>query len=197
MEYLRESQLYALSMTLYAVYMDSAVHRCLAALGAWCNRQIDGSRVLAVLCREGAVARSWPDSLLCRLLRALVNFPAWLLHRLYLALHRTFRDSVFARLAFEMGHETAIAQSWLIMLLWVIPFSHWNNAYSLMGFALLLVLFYAGAMPRQRFRLDVGLVGFYPVLLFGAVFLAVAFSYTRGSPCGFCFTTSPPPCACW
>ena len=49
MEYLRESQLYALSMTLYAVYMDSAVHRCLAAMGAWCNRQIDGSRVLAVL----------------------------------------------------------------------------------------------------------------------------------------------------
>ena len=46
MEYLRESQLYALSMTLYAVYMDSAVHRCLAAMGAWCNRQIDGSRVL-------------------------------------------------------------------------------------------------------------------------------------------------------
>ena len=187
MEYLRESQLYALSMTLYAVYMDSAVHRCLAALGAWCNRQIDGSRVLAVLCREGAVARSWPDSLLCRLLRALVNFPAWLLHRLYLALHRTFRDSVFARLAFEMGHETAIAQSWLIMLLWVIPFSHWNNAYSLMGFALLLVLFYAGAMPRQRFRLDVGLVGFYPVLLFGAVFLAVAFSYTPGQSLRFLF----------
>ena len=40
-----------------------------------------------------------------------------------------------------MGHETAIAQSWLIMLLWVIPFSHWNNAYSMLGFAALLVLF--------------------------------------------------------
>ena len=78
MEYLRESQLYAL-------YMDSALQRCMAALGAWCNRQIDTSRVLGVLCREGVVARSWPESLLCRLLTALVNFPAWLLHRLYLA----------------------------------------------------------------------------------------------------------------
>ena len=53
MEYLRESQLYTLSMALYAIYMDSAVHHILAALGGWCNRQIDGSRVLAVLCREG------------------------------------------------------------------------------------------------------------------------------------------------
>ena len=66
MEYLRESQLYTLSMALYAIYMDSAVHHILAALGGWCNRQIDGSRVLAVLCREGAVARAWPQSLLYR-----------------------------------------------------------------------------------------------------------------------------------
>ena len=93
MEYLRESQLYTLSMALYAIYMDSAVHRVLAALGGWCNRQIDGSRVLAVLCREGAVARAWPRSLLYRLLRGLVNLPAFALHRLYLALHVTFQDS--------------------------------------------------------------------------------------------------------
>lgn len=187
MEYLRKSQLYALSMTLYAMYMDSALHRCLAALGVWCNRQIDDSRVLAVLCREGVVARSWPDSLLCRILWGLVNLPALLLHRLYLAWKRTFRDSFFANLAFEMGNETAIAQSWLIMLLWVIPFSRWNNAYSLMGFALLLVLFYAGAMPRRRFRVDVGLVGFYPTLLFGSMFLAVAFSYVPGQSLRFLF----------
>ena len=187
MEYLRESQLYRLSMAVYALYMGSALHRCLAAAGTWCNRQIDGSRVLAVLCREGAVARVWPDSMLCRLLWGLANLPGLLLHRLYLTMKVTFQDSFFARLAFEAGHETAIAQSWLIMLLWVIPFSRWNNAYSLMGFAMLLVLFYAGAMPRRRFRLDLGLVGFYPVLLFGAVFLAVLFSYAPSLSLRFLF----------
>lgn len=187
MEYLRESQLYRLCAVLYTVYMDSTLHRCLAALGAWCNRQIDGSRVLTVLCREGVVARSWPDSLLCRILWGLVNLPALLLHRWYLAWKCTFRGSFFANLAFEMGDETAIAQSWLIMLLWVIPFSRWNNAYSLMGFTLLLVLFYVGAMPRRRFRVDVGLVGFYPTLLFGSMFLAVAFSYVPGQSLRFLF----------
>ena len=35
---LRESYLYHLWTALCTVYYDSAVHRCLAALGAWCNR---------------------------------------------------------------------------------------------------------------------------------------------------------------
>ena len=121
---LRESYLYHLWAALCTVYYDSAVHRCLVWLGAWCNRQIDESRLLRVLCREGAVARAWEASFLCRLLTGLINLPAWLLHRLYLAWKATFDDSFFSRLAFEMGHETAIAQSWLIMLLWVIPLSH-------------------------------------------------------------------------
>lgn len=172
MSILRESYLYHLWAVLCTVYYDSAVHRCLVRMGAWCNRQIDESRVLRVLCREGIAARAWEESILCRLLTGLINLPAWLLHKLYLALRATFDDSVFSRLAFEMGHETAVAQSWLIMLLWVIPFSHWNNAYSMLGFAALLVLFYAGAMSRRDFRLDVKHIGFYPVVLFGAMFLA-------------------------
>ena len=174
---LRESDLFRLWLALYAAYEDSGLHRLLVRLGAWCNRQIDGSACLRVLCREGAVARSWPDSGLCRLLTALVNLPARLLHRLYTALEPTFEDSFFARLAFSLGDETAVAQSWVIMLLWVIPFKRWNNAYSMMGFVFLLLLFHAGAMHRRRYRLDVKTIGFYPLVLFGAVFLAVAFSY--------------------
>ncbi len=187
MTLLRESYLYHLWCLVCALYADSALHRFLARAGAWCSRQIEESCILRPLCREGAVARAWPDSALCRLLNFLVNLPAWLLHKLYWALPVTFEDSFFARLVFEMGEETAVAQSWLIMLLWVIPFSHWNNAYSLMGFGLLLVLFYAGAMRREHFRLDMASVGFYPLVLFGAMFLAVAFSYAPSLSLRFLF----------
>ena len=61
MTLLRESYLYHLWTVLLSVYDGSMVHRILAAVGGWCNRQIDGSRVLRVLCREGAVARGWKD----------------------------------------------------------------------------------------------------------------------------------------
>ena len=187
MTLIRESCVYRLFLGLAAAYADSGLHRLLAALGRWCTRQIDGSVVLRPLCREGAVARAWPDSILCRLLSFLVNLPGWLLHRLYTALPLTFEDSLFARLVLAAGRETAVAQSWLIMLLWIIPFTHWNNAYSLMGFTLLLALFYAGAMGRADFRLDMAAVGFYPVVLFGAAFLGVALSYAPSLSLRFLF----------
>lgn len=185
MTLLRESFLYHIWMTLLSIYHESALRRVLSAIGGWCNRQIDESRVLGVLCREGIVARSWPGSLVCRTLTWVVNLPSALLHKLYSAFRELFEDSFFARLAFEMGEGTAIAQSWLIMLLWVIPFSHWNNAYSMMGFAALLVLFHAGAMHRKEMRIELSRIGFYPLVLFGAMFLAVAFSYQPSSSTRF------------
>lgn len=177
MTLLQESRLYHVYLALAYIYEDSALHRLLAALGRWCSRQIDGSAVLSPLYREGIVAQSWQDSCLHRLLAFLVNLPGWLLHKLYGALAPAFEDSFFARLAFTMGEETAVAQSWLIMLLWSIPYAYWNNAYSLMGFSALLVLFYAGSMGRRDFRLDMSSIGFYPVMFFGTVLLGTAFSY--------------------
>lgn len=179
MTLLRESNLYRLYLLALAVYRDSVLHRLLERAGGWCGRQIDESRVLAPLCREGAAARAWPDSLLCRLLSFLADLPARLLRGLYGLLRPTLEDSFFARLAFTLGDETAAAQSWMILLLWIIPFSRWNNAYSLMAFAFLLLLFHAGAMHRTDVRLNVGDIGFFPLVLFGSMFLAVAFSRSR------------------
>lgn len=173
----RESFLYHLWFMLLVSWKESRTCRLCRAVGDWFERQIGESAILSWLCREGCVGRAWPESVLCRVLTAVVNFPGWVLHRLYCAFALTFEDSFFARLAFRLGDETAIAQSWLIMLLWVIPFSHWNNAYSLLGFAALLVLFHAGAMHRADFRLDLAHLGFYPLVLFGAVVLGAFGSY--------------------
>lgn len=173
----QESFLFTLWTALCAAYEESALHRLLAAAGRWCSAQIDGSRVLGVLCREGAAARAWAGSRTCRVLSGLANLPGALLHRLYRALKRLFDESYFANLAFSMGDETAIAESWLIVLLWSIPFERWNNAYSLLGFGALLMLFYAGSMRRyETFRLDVAAVGPYAVGMFAAAVLGVVLS---------------------
>ena len=88
------------------VYEDSALHRILAAVGRWCSEQIEDSRVLRPLCREGAVAREWRESLLCRLLSVLVNLPGTLLHAWYKAWNLTFEGSFFARLYAATYPET-------------------------------------------------------------------------------------------
>lgn len=173
MNCVQESNLNRIWLVVCTLYEESALHRVLKAMGRWCNRQIDESAILRVLCREGVVARSWGTSLLCKILTFLVNLPALLLHKLYRKFRRAFDESIFAGFFFEVGAETPIAESWLIMVLWVIPFSHWNNAYNMAAFALLLLLFYLRGMHEEKARLDVKSAGFYPVLLFGAICLAV------------------------
>ncbi len=175
----RESYLYHLWRTLCAAWEESGLHRLFERLGGWCSEQIDTSALLRPLCREGRVAKGWADSLLCRIVSFLINLPILLLQSLYRALQPTFEDSFFARLVFAVGEETAVVQSWLIMLLWCIPYEYWNNAYTLMAFVFLLLVFCAGAMRREAYRFDVKTIGFYPLVLFGAIFLGVVFSYTR------------------
>jgi len=177
MTLLRESYLYHLWSCLVSLYRESAVCRILTAAGDWFDRQIRDSAILRFLCRESALSRAWPESRLCRILTALINIPSALLHRFYRLLALTFEDSFFARLAFRMGDETSIAQSWCIMLLWVIPYYRWDNAYTLTVFAMLLVLFHAGAMHERDFRLDLKTLGFYPLVLFGAIALGLVCSY--------------------
>lgn len=174
---IRESYFFAIWTALCGAYEASVLHRLLVAAGRWCNRRIDESRILGVLCREGAVARAWSGSRTCRILSFWVNLPGNLLHRLYIAFQRQFDQSIFAGLAFAMGDETAIGESWVIMALWVIPYERWNNAYNFLGFAALLVLFYAGSMRRyDTFRLDVKSVGPYAAGMFLAVVLGAALS---------------------
>ena len=135
------------------VYKDSNLHRLLAAAGRWCNEQIETSRILRPLCREGAAARAWESSLPCRALTALVNLPGTLLHAWYRAWNLTFEDSFFARLVFDMGDSAPVAQFWCIAALWCIPYERWNNAYSFMTGILLLLLFYAaGEAGRMLLR---------------------------------------------
>jgi putative inorganic carbon (HCO3(-)) transporter len=173
MNSVQESNLYRIWMAICLLYDESLLCRVLKVMGRWCNRQIDESGILRVLCREGVVARSWENSLVCRVLTFLVNLPAILLHKLYCVFQKVFDESIFAGLFFEMGAETPIAQSWLLMVLWIIPFSHWDNAYNLLAYALVLTLFYVRGMREEKARLDVKAAGFYPTLLFGGICLAV------------------------
>ena len=172
----QQSMLYAILSGLLRLWQESCLGRGFAAVIRWLSARVDESAILWVLCREGYVARAWRESFLCRALTAAVNFPVWLLHRIYLRWQAAFDGSFFANLAFELGRETAIAESWLWMALWIIPFSRWNNAYQFIGGVLLVFCFLLRGMREAR-RLDLRSLGFYPVLLFAALCLAVPLSH--------------------
>ena len=151
MTLLRESLLYSLYLALEGAYERSAARRILHAFGAWCAGQAAQSRVLTALSREGKLSAAWESSQMRRVLTAIFTFPGRTLNRWYEAWRATFEDSVFARIAFELGEGTAIAESWLIMLLWIIPYDYWDNAWSLLAFALLQYCSTPGPCAAGRF----------------------------------------------
>ncbi len=176
MHYVRESYVYQLWLALLSLYDRSALCHALTAAGRWCGRQWAESRLVALLWREGRLAQSWESSRLCRYLTWLVNIPIRLLQWLYQKLQDLFDGSFSVKLAFQMGQETAIAQSWLVLLLWIIPYQHWSNGYTLLGFILLLCLFCVRGMHDRKAKLDVPSMGFFTVVYFICVCLAVPLS---------------------
>lgn len=159
--------------TLLSVCEGSLLIRVIrAVIGGW-KRWWHGSALVRFFIeKEGTFPRAWPNSLSCCLLSFLINLPVAILHWVYLKFKALFEASFFAQLAFGMGEQVPLAAGWLMLLLMNIPYENWNNAYSLAGYALLLLLTMAAGMRRRSLRLDVAAVGPYLVCFLFAVCLA-------------------------
>lgn len=176
MEMVYRSSLYRLWLAFCRALNGSVLVGGTQALICRSRNKSRGSAIMRALSREGVIARAWRGSGICRLLNLIFNFPLWLLRKIYAALKPQFERSVFAALAFRLGDETAIAQSWIIILLWSIPFIHWDNAYNLMAYVLLLCMFFIRGMRKNDARIEIGRIGVYPVLMFLAACAAVPLS---------------------
>jgi len=120
--------------------------------------------------RESALSRAWRRCLFSEILNILINLPGFLLRKLYLALKTLFDHSMAARIGFALVEETPIAVGWLMLLILIIPYDAWNNAYSFMGFTLMLLFAVASGMRTPSHRLDVTSMGPYTIF-FGAIIL--------------------------
>lgn len=142
--------------------------RLFRALGVKCRESV----LMNFLCREGALAKSWGGSLTCRVLTFLVSFPGFLLHLLYRRFQKTFDESFLAGLILEAGDGAALMEGWLVLGLWIIPFSRWDNAYNLLGFLFVLGLLWLRQMRRGT-PVRVDRAGVYLAIMAGAMCLAV------------------------
>ena len=166
--------------TLCLWYEGSGLARLLRGMGGALTRCYHGSYLGHFLGREGAISRSFKHSVVCNLLTVLFNLPGMLLHLLYTRFRRVFEGSIFARIGFSAVENTPIAVSWLMLLILVIPYDYWNNAYSFLGFGLLLAFAMAASMRKPRQRLDIVSIGPYGVMFAGFVILAVPLSAYAG-----------------
>jgi O-antigen ligase len=159
-------------------YENSALGYGLGELSKFCRRSFEGSWIARCAVRNGALSRGFADSLSCRLLGAILNLPGLLLRTLYRTFRPVFRHSAAARIGFAVVENTPIAAGWLMLAILIIPYEQWNNAYSLLGFSVLLCFAMAAGMRKTSRRLDVAAVGPYSVFFAGFVLLAWPLSYS-------------------
>ena len=157
-------------------YEYSLLARVLRGIAAGWKSACEGSAVVAFLSRDGLLSGAWRDSLLCRLLTWLFYLPVRLLQWIYRHGQAVLEDSIAARLAFNLVEETPLLVSWLMLAFLVIPYEHWNNAYSFGGFLFCLVLAMAAGMRKRDYRLDVAAVGPWLLLFAGMVVLSCLLS---------------------
>lgn len=172
MNVVKESLIGRIFLWLWYAYNESAFQHCMDRFWRTCRE----SALVSGLLGECTLTRAWKDSFTCRAMNWVINLPANILHHIYCALRGVMDKSFFANLAFGMGDEAAVAASWLMALLMMIPYERWNNAYSFVGFFLVLLLVIAGGMRRKELRLDMKLVNPYLVFFAGAVVFSAVFS---------------------
>jgi O-antigen ligase len=157
---------------LYDTYRQSGIARLLCRLSAWWGGVFSGSAIMTFFTREGTIPRAWHGSLSCRLLETVINLPAALLYWIYRKLRAVFENSFFALLAFSVGEQVPAFIGWVMLGILIIPYKHWNNWYSLIGFIVALFLFIVGGMRCRSLRLNATAVGPWTVLFAAAICMA-------------------------
>ena len=159
-------------LALVGRYPDSVLCAVLRGVGGALCRWWDGSALVLWARREGVLTRAWPRSVLCTVLMGLVNLPTLLLQFLYRRWRPVFEGSVAARIGFAIVEQTPLAVGWLMLIVMVIPFKYWNNAYSFGGFILCTILAVCAGMRKPKFRLDLWTIGPWLVAFTGLVLAA-------------------------
>lgn len=153
----------------YAYSLLAKVIRGIAR--AW-SQGCAGSALVGFVTREGLLSRCWKDSVLCRVLTFLISIPAILLQLLYRAGREVFEHSVAARLVFSAVENLPLVVAWLMLLIMVIPYEQWNNAYSFAGFLFCFLLAQFTGMRRKGWRLDLASLGPWLVAFMGMILAA-------------------------
>ena len=159
-----------------ALWHGSALYAGYERLARALDRSWQESTLRRLVYWRGPLYCAWPHSLCCRLCTWLLNLIPRLLHWIYCRWQHTFDASRCCRALFALGDGCVAALSWLMVVLLIVPQPVWNNLYSLVLALLCLGLFLLSSMRRRHRRLDLSVMGPYPVLF--AVLTVVFAVYT-------------------
>ena len=122
---------------------------------------------------------AWRTSLFGRLVTWVANLIPSILHWIYRRAKGLFDGSLFCRLTYAIGDQTAVLTSWVVLAILVVPHDLWNNLYGVILAFLLLAVFYWAGMHRADWRVRTGAMGGTFWLYALTVALAVVLSNSK------------------
>ncbi|MGM9606216.1 MAG: O-antigen ligase family protein [Aristaeellaceae bacterium] len=154
-----------------------------SAVGRWFRRAeravrtcAGDSAVCRFVARDGVILRTWPESILCRVVTAVVNIPCALFKWIYKISRGLWDGSVTFRALSALGGAAWLPLGLVLLVMLCVPHDMWNNTYGFLGVVLVTALFLVGCMNRARQRLQVERLGPYLILYAGFIFYGLAAS---------------------
>lgn len=181
----RESLILSFFIRLYEAAGNSGAAKLSGAFSSGLKKLWSGSALSGILSRRGRLAADWEQSRAFKFLTGIINFVPRLLGRLYNSGRGVFEESVFMRAVWYCGENAYILISWLFLLIMVIPYDYWNNAYSFAGMLIILAAFYVYGMRKDSVLLEVKSVGVYTVAFAAFEALFVFLSYDKSESIRF------------
>lgn len=148
--------------------------RACAGLERWFTRQLRGSVLFRFVWREGVIPKAWPDSLICRLLTAIINIPCAICKWLYKIGRPVWDGSLFCRFLGAVGGSGFFFLGLFMLVMLVAPHEMWNNTYGLLGAVAVTGLFVIGSASRAKDRLELDTLGPYMSLYMAFICIALA-----------------------
>jgi len=148
---------------------NSAVGRGLDRLERSARAGAGGSAVCRFLWRDGAVVKSWPDSLSCRVLTALINLPCAFAKWVYRAGKQVLDASLVFRALSAVGGRSFLVLGLFLMVMLVVPHGSWDNLYGVAGAVAVTGLFILGSAARPQNRLELDRLGPWYILFMGVI----------------------------
>ncbi|BDF67850.1 hypothetical protein CE91St43_18220 [Oscillospiraceae bacterium] len=175
----------ALWAALTGAWEDSAVGRGLRGFCRGLAASVRNSAVCRFLWREGAISKSWPGSVVCRVLTVILNIPCAICRWIYKIGKNVWDGSLAFRAVSALGGAAFLFVGAFLALMLMVPHGSWDNRWALMGTVALVALFALGAAARPSHRLEMVSVGPYLTLFMAFVCYAFLCSLNSGASLRF------------
>lgn len=147
-----------------------------SAVGSLCSRAGRAlhtcalhSAVCRFAAREGVITRTWPQSMLYRMLEGLGKLPCLLFRRIYASARDVWDGSAVFRVLSALGGAAWIPLGLVFTVMLCVPHERWDNLYGFLGVVAVTALFLVGCMNHSGQRLRIGQLG--PHMIFYVLFI--------------------------